>query len=81
MPEMTQSRIQALLFSVAAGVAIGAALLGFMVISIAAASSLQAGTLSMLVQHPLFSSGSKLISSSVISSLPLIAMWLFLRKQ
>ena len=78
---MTPSRLPALLFGFAAGIAIAAALLGFMLMTIAAASSFQAETLSTLVQHPLFTSGTQLISSSLISAIPLFALWWFWRKQ
>ena len=58
----------------------GAALIGLMLILGAAAIDFQSGPTSLLAQHPLFIAGSKLVTTSLVSGLPLFAIWYIWRK-
>ena len=78
---MTQSKVPFLLFGAAAGVAIGAALIGLLLVGIAVAVDFNADTASVLTQHPLFISGSSLISTGLFAGLPLFTIYYRWRKQ
>lgn len=60
---VTMLKTTSMLFGVAAGTAIGAALIGFVLIGIAIASDLRSDASAVLFQHPLFVAGAQLISS------------------
>jgi hypothetical protein len=64
-----------MLFGAAAGIAIGAASIGFFLVAISLVINLQADAASSLLQHPLFKAGSELIMSSLFLALPLFAIW------
>ena len=78
---MSQSKSHFLLFGVAAGVAVGAAWIGLMLILGAVAIDFLSDSASVLAHHPLFIAGSKLVTTSLITGLPLFAIWSFWRKQ
>ncbi len=78
---MSQSKAPFLLFGFAAGTAIGAALIGLLLVGIAVAMDLQADTASVLTQHPLFISGYSLITSGLFAGIPLFAIYCRWREQ
>ncbi len=57
------SKTTYMLFGIAAGTAIGAALIGFFLIGIALITDLRSDASAVLLQHPLFIAGAQLISS------------------
>jgi hypothetical protein len=78
---MSQSKAPFALVGAAAGLAVGTALIGLLLMGIATAFALQANTASILSQHPLFVPGSELIYTSLIAGLPLFAIWYVGRKK
>jgi hypothetical protein len=77
---MFKNKTAVLLFGVAAGIALAAALIGLLLVGVAVGSDLRADTTSVLTQHPLFVSGSELISTSLLAGIPLLATWYLWRK-
>ena len=78
---MSKGKASSLLFGAAAGIAIGAALIGLLLVGVAVGISFKTDSAAVLTQHPLFVSGSDLVRSSVIAGLPLFVIWYFWRKQ
>jgi hypothetical protein len=78
---MPKAKIPFLLFGVVVGLAIGAALIGLLLIAVAAVTDLQAGAASLLTQHPLFVLGSELMTASLVAGLPMFGIWYAWRKQ
>ncbi len=77
---MFKSKTAVIFFGVAAGIALAAALIGLLLVVVAVGSDVQADSTSVLTQHPLFVSGSELISTSLLAGVPLLATWYLRRK-
>lgn len=72
---MFRSKALVLLLGAASGVAIGATVIGLLLVGTATVIDLQADAASVLTQHPLFVSGSKLVTRSFLLALPLFLIW------
>jgi len=78
---MSRNKGSVFLFGAAAGLAIGAAMIGLLLVGAAAVSDFRAGADSVLLTHPLFISGKDLIISSLLAGTPLLAIWSIWRKR
>jgi zinc transporter ZupT len=77
---MFKNKTAVLLFGVAAGIALAAAVMGLFLVGVAIGSDLQADTTSVPTQHPLFVPGVELISTSLLAGIPLLTSWYLWRK-
>jgi len=78
---MSQSKSVAFMFGAAAGLVISAALIGFLLVGVAAVVDFRAGADSVLTDHPLFNSGKELIFTGLLAGSPLFAIWYLWRKR
>jgi hypothetical protein len=67
------SKLTSLLFGFAVGIAIAAIAIGFALVGIAVVDGLRTVSESSLLQHPLFVSGSELVSSGIVLGLLALA--------